>query len=1274
MERPKKLISVQCPSRTQIHLTNHMGPLQGDLVLRRTCPHNLWGSLIIVGLLIFFPIFCFCQDQVSGSIEGGVVFADTELPAPNVTITIRDQFREDEYSVITKPDGTYFIPFLQPGLYTISCKLDGYIAKNSLGGIDPESVAINISTNKRLKVPPFILEKVTAAQPSIPQVAIETEPSPAEQIVNLNDASRGGNFDRKQLEALPFSGIRSFDALALLLPGVAPAPQPIGGRVGPGIGAGVGTSGQFSANGMPSRSNNFTVDGSDNNDEDIGVRRQGFTSLVPQSIESLEGVHISTLLPTSQYGRNMGGQVNAVSQAGTKGLHGTVYGLVTDYRLNAKNFFDYTTDGSPATYPVLAGGRQVMLDGSPLIQSNPVGNENPFTRGQYGFVLGGPVGLNQSTYFFTSLEHQKIDAHEESHFAVPTVTQRGLLNSGGTGIGGNNKVSAFPTSITGDAFFSLFPFPNNPIGPYGPNTHTEILPANSKGTIFSLRFDHKLGLKHNISARHNITDDETILPVTGRALFSTLKPKVRINNLSLFSSSAISFRSSNQARFSFGRTNLDFEEVRNSFLLPSRQSPNTPFLLNTPLIANVTLPGRVPSYRTVNSQGTPFGDIETAPLIPVPGAAQNESIGPIGQMKVSGFSPLGVDVFNFPQQRTNKTYQFANTFLHDHGQHRITTGFDIRRTHLDSNLERNFRPLVIFNGAKNLSREANLITDAQRSAITQVLGTNFLQSKFLLGSDLVSVGSPNGFFQSQRLVPSTSINLRYWQAGFFLMDQIKIHQQVTLTLGIRYEVNTVPTEKNDRIENTFWNPEIQKLIDPRTGRNDLVDFLDGRSKIYRKDANNWAPHIAFAWDPTDNGRTAIRGGYGIYYVPILGSVVSQSRNVFPNFLTLNFAGLNPSIVDNGLVFRNELGFFNPAKLALPDSQCVSGAACLNQYFQAVLGSPSNLILNLDSVYQGRSAGAAGATFTLPIANLETPYAQHWNLTLEQEVPGKVLLSAAYVGTRGLNLHRFSTPNLGPNAIPLVEGVTINNQFQPVFQGVNIAPMTTPGSFTGRPLPLLGPFQVIQSDASSNYHGLQVSLNKKFSRDIQFTTAYTWSHAIDMVSDLFDLAGTPTVEQNSLANLLEEQGDANFDVRQRFVYSFIWDLPGFKKKNLLWGGWQLSSIGTLQTGQPYSKILCCDFNLDGNLTDRIVPNGDGMTFNAARNRFRAPGLATVDLALTKKFRFARSQSIDFRVESFNIFNRTHFGIPINEHLFPGQDTSVNTIVPARTIQLGLKYHF
>src|SRR5262249_48734047 len=82
-----------------------------------------------------------------------------------------------------------------------------------------------------------------------------------------------------------------------------------------------------------------------------------------------------------------------------------------------------------------------------------------------------------------------------------------------------------------------------------------------------------------------------------------------------------------------------------------------------------------------------------------------------------------------------------------------------------------------------------------------------------------------------------------------------------------------------------------------------------------------------------------------------------------------------------------------------------------------------------------------------------------------------------------------------------------------------------------------------------------------------TTAYTWSHAIDEVSDLFDLAGTPALPQNSF-DRSAERGDANFDVRHRFAYSFIWDLPGYKRKGIL-GGWQLASTGAFQTAQPYS---------------------------------------------------------------------------------------------------------
>jgi hypothetical protein len=214
--------------------------------------------------------------------------------------------------------------------------------------------------------------------------------------------------------------------------------------------------------------------------------------------------------------------------------------------------------------------------------------------------------------------------------------------------------------------------------------------------------------------------------------------------------------------------------------------------------------------------------------------------------------------------------------------------------------------------------------------------------------------------------------------------------------------------------------------------------------------------------------------------------------------------------------------------------------------------------------------------------------------------------------------------------------------------------------------------------------MQLQLNKRFSRGIQFTMAYTWSHAIDEFSDMFDLAGSRSLAQNSIMGQPErgaERGSSNFDVRHRFVYSAIWDLP-FLKQNKVLGGWQISSIGTFQTGQPYSKYAGFDANLDGNLSDRIIPldnSGNAIIYNAPRNLFRAPGIADVDLAINKKFRFAESQSLDFRVESFNLFNRTHFGIPANEQLSPAMGTNmtgnfVNTSIPARMIQFGLKYNF
>lgn len=799
------------------------------------------------------------------------------------------------------------------------------------------------------------------------------------------------------------------------------------------------------------------------------------------------------------------------------------------------------------------------------LNEGPARGKDPYTRWQYGATLGGPL-IKQKTFLFTSFEHQDINASRESHFAVPTLAQRGLYNRGIAGLTTISGSRVFPASRVGNAFFSLFPDPNNSAGPYGPGTFTESIPADASGTIFSIRLDQNVRAfdrDHTLAGRYNFTDDDTILPVTGEGLFSSLRSLVRTQNLSLSFISSLSPNISNQARFSYGRTSLNFREVRDAYLLPSEALPNEPFLLNARLIEN-------------RSQGS-------ANFVPNQSFSTEDITGPLGQVIVTGFSPLGVDVFNFPQGRSNNTFQYADTLVYSLGKHKLTIGFDMRRAQLNSYLERNFRPLAVFNGAANLLGNT-IVAPTERDVNCNVSPPRPFFCTYFAGNDFVAAGAPTGFFQTLAQTRDSTIGLRFWQHDFFLADQIRIRPNLTLTLGVRYELNTVPTEVNGRIESTFTSQEVQQFAafereQTEIGVSGLEQFLAGRKKIYRRDDNNIAPHVAFAWDPLGDGKTSIRGGYGIYYDQILGAVVSQSRNVFPTFLPVNLAGVSDPLTPTGT-----LGFINAQQsgLVFPGT--------LNTYDQGRNGPLVDFLERLanakgevavSAADNRSSSGFAGPAFVLPAADLVTPYAQHWGLTAERQISRDLLFSVAYVGTRGVHLLRFATPNLGLYSIPLVAQAEANGQ-EPVFRGINVPPgFTSAGTefvpgvagppFTpGRPFPLLGSFTSIESDANSIYHGLQLQMEKRLSSEFQFTTAYTWSHTIDEVSDLFDLAGARALPRFSY-DRRAERGDANFDVRHNFAYSFVWDLPIFQLDKIL-GGWQLASIGRFQTGQPYSVLF------------------------------------------------------------------------------------------------------
>jgi len=1301
------------------------------------------------------------RDTITGTLKG-YVYDPGGLGIPGVRIQVTNLETGNQRATQTDPTGLYQFTLLPLGVYKIEATKDGFTA------LEQEKKSIKLKLNDSVlwappinMVPSNTAPAIAAAQQtSTPVAAPQNTPVAKEEyggrLTSQNDATRRTNADEQMVSLLPLANIRSFDDLALLAAGVAPPPQ-VKGTAGPGIGAGIGTAGQFSVNGQRARSNNFTVDGSDNNDEDVGVRRQGFVALVPQSVESIKEIQIVTHLWDAEQGRSIGSQVNAVSKSGTNQIHGTLYDFFNHDSLNARNFFDYSAKNAQPYaltgtriakftngQPDIVGKLPVTINGAPVVLANPSEGKDQFQRNQGGATLGFPI-FRDKTFFFGSFERQDIKARQETHFSVPTVAQRGLLNFGATGFSADTSAGKqifSPTFVAGDSVFSLFPFANNPVGPYGENTYTQVLPADAHATIFSLKFDHNFRLfgreiLHTLTGRYNFTDDEREVPVVGGALFSGVVPKVRTQNVSLFLNSQLSPSKANQIRASYGRTALSFNEMRDAYLKQSTQLPNEPYLLNARSLFNVSLPVAAPTAVRY-TRGSSSGDVEN-------------SVGPVGQVTVSPFSPVGLDVYLFPQARANNTIQFADTYTWFRSQNIYKFGVDVRRTQLNSQLKRNYRPQITFGGTPDLT--TRLFPQASASGISQFGPT----PGFFSGTDLVSLGLPTNIFQSLAVGEANpTIGLRFWQLNFFANDNWHARRGLTLDYGMRYELNTVPRDVNSRIEQALTLSQLPtadsslSLVKPFDSQNgtfnsgDLLraynatisalrQNLGGRDSIFAPDRNNFGGHIGFAWDPfagnkDQSGKTVVRGGFGAYYDVTLGSVVSQSRNVFPNFLPINVdastfayargAGVfspgltgftqlyNPRLIP--VYVKNQSGITpypliqngNLNSLGLP-----SGAVPL---LLGLLFDPStvnNTLLNNQLV---RSGG--GLAYTLPEENLRSPYALQYNFQVERELFSDFLVNLAYVGTRGVKLARFRTPNGGPNSIsvpidPL--GLSYDPSKPETFPLLAIA-LPPLSDFTNqrysRPNAALGAYTVFDSSAASTYHSLQLSGTKRFTKGYQLTAAYTWSHAIDDVSDVFDTAGASVLPQDDRA-LQAERGNASFDIRHRFTLSAIGNLPFMGRfndsngaKKLLLGGWQYASFWTYQTGQPFTVNTSYDVNLDGNLTDRlntlngltIVDSGRerlrlagtstallaplGKNGSVGRNTFRASGVAKTDLTIIKNFQLRAGQVLVFRTEAFDLFNRTHFAIPVRVLEAPSFGQSVDTLINPRQIQFALKYVF
>ncbi|MCM3869485.1 MAG: carboxypeptidase regulatory-like domain-containing protein [Pyrinomonadaceae bacterium] len=473
-------------------------------------------------------------------------------------------------------------------------------------------------------------------------------------------------------------------------------------------------------------------------------------------------------------------------------------------------------------------------------------------------------------------------------------------------------------------------------------------------------------------------------------------------------------------------------------------------------------------------------------------------------------------------------------------------------------------------------------------------------------------------------------HLRAHSYHFFANDSFRVRRNVTLSAGLRYEYNSAPVDATDRAN--LYDAATRSLV--AVGTNGMP------RGGYDSDKNNFAPRVGLAWTIGDEGKTVLRAGYGIYYDT---SPLAPGEALYFNKPYFDFSLFFP-IPGLPLTLSDPFPSFFP--FALPDSA------------QAIQ------------------------------RDLRTPYMQHWNLNVQQQLGRNRVLEVGYVGSKGTKL--LSARDL--------------NQPQP-----SVLPPGLP--FVPRPVPQFDEINTIESRANSNYHSLQARLQQRLSAGLEMLASYTWSKSIDDASNFFPSAGDPNYPQNSY-DLRAERGRSNFDVAHRFTVSYLYDLPFGKGRTYFaddgaWStiltGWQTSGIVTLQTGRPFTVALLREFDNSGTgisalgfgANDRPNVAGDpnlgqrsperwfntnafvipppGTFGNAGRNILDGPGYHTVNASLVKNTALSEKLNLQFRAEFFNLFNHPNLNLPDNFLGSPsfGQITSARD---PRHIQFGVKLLF
>ena len=530
-------------------------------------------------------------------------------------------------------------------------------------------------------------------------------------------------------------------------------------------------------------------------------------------------------------------------------------------------------------------------------------------------------------------------------------------------------------------------------------------------------------------------------------------------------------------------------------------------------------------------------------------------------------------------------------------------------------------------------------------------------------------GYPGGTYTTPVGFPSFLSNNSYDEFALYANDTWSVTDRLKINLGLRYEYFGPQKKSEPKYDSNFYYSDIGCSVNS-SGVTQILDCLRAGQAIpsnespvgalWADDWNNFAPRVGFAWDVTGDGKTSLRGGYGIGYERNFGNV---TYNVL----------------------------FNPP-----------------EYLVASIDAPTDVpALPIFTDNQGPFGGVAGVTKPIPAGslrhvdqNIETAYSHFYSLSLQREIASNTVASVEYTGSSGRKLYDLADPNKRGAAL--------------VYQGI--------GTASQRPNTQYAAFNSRGNRGESQYHGVTFGLDsrKVGSTGLQLTVKYTLSQAKDNLSSTFsDSAANYNIGYLDAFDPMLDYGYAEFDIRHRLIFGGIWELPLFRNSEgatrTILGGWQLNWIFTARTGRPFTLWDCTnglglcmraqdpvgigrdatdgpdtgnpnEFRLldltpiagaAGGYVNPITGNSDFGPYPAdmtERDAFRGPGAWYLDLSLSKRFRFGDRYAVQLRFEAYNLFNHSNMYVNASN-----ADISSFTEITGfkddnRRIQIGAKFEF